>query len=108
MEISCQEVKDAIKHSTTKWVEISHDIKHDAGSDDCELCNLFRDDECDECPIANTANETTCYGTPYEEWCKHHHNDHYHKHWLHEFRVNDCIICKQIALEEALFIYSLL
>lgn len=103
------EVIDAIEQSTKKWIKISHNMKHDKGANDCALCNLFIEDSCNECPISSsTTTKNACHGTPVEKWFRHQSTYHNHRYWENEYRVNDCDICKQIALEEALFIYSLL
>lgn len=59
---------EALKASIAKWernAEAKTPAEFKIGEKDCPLCDLFRPNLCDGCPVANSTDEIFCCGTPY-------------------------------------------
>lgn len=73
-----EEALGALRGSIAKWEAIVAGNGHDSGSDNCPLCEVFREryDEYDErecygCPVAKAVHDEGCNKTPYEAWSSH-------------------------------------
>ena len=89
----------AIILSIEKWEDIAYKNGKESGRDNCALCWVFREGECNECPVRRVSGHRQCSNTPYDNWS-------YHKNTEH--LVSDgkamCNECLHIALEEIDFL----
>lgn len=61
-----KETLKAIKASIAHWKRMRKNINSEAPtSDECPLCELFYDIDCDGCPVAAKSGERFCAKTPY-------------------------------------------
>lgn len=62
-------VRMALNDSINKWsknAEATTPHEYTTGVSDCPLCLIFRNVECEGCPVFETTGEEGCNGTPYE------------------------------------------
>lgn len=65
--------EQALEMSIQKWASIEKFIKqgkrvfNDRGPRTCALCGLYRDADCEGCPVEERTGQKCCDGTPYEE-----------------------------------------
>jgi hypothetical protein len=60
---------EALKASIAKWernAEAKTPAEYKIREKDCPLCDLFRRNLCDGCPVSDRTEEIFCYGTPYD------------------------------------------
>jgi hypothetical protein len=97
-----------------KWLDIAEGKDIDKGTGNCELCKKHRTRhftgglllwECGECPVKEKTGAGSCDKTPYEKWTLH--QKKYHSRMGAPY-LAQCPICQEIALEEAIFLASLL
>jgi len=93
----------ALKKSIRKWEKIVAGEGEDRGCDNCALCKLFAEYECAGCPVYVETGETSCQGTPFHEWARHHEE----KHLTGVLKIK-CPECKELAQKELEFLKSLL
>ena len=63
-----QKTLEALKESIMHWEHFANGEREDdetIGPDDCALCDLFFDNRCAGCPIAENTGQEVCAGTPY-------------------------------------------
>ena len=65
----------ALKGSIAKWEAIVAGTGTDEGVRNCPLCKLFNPFEapftgCLGCPVRDATGESSCNGSPYQEWSK--------------------------------------
>jgi len=95
----------ALKGSIRKWEDIVKGEGSDNGIENCPLCEmLYFNIECDGCPVKEKTGMDYCYGSPYDEWIKHHKERHTISYPL----KIECEKCKEIAIKELEFLKSLL
>lgn len=58
----------ALKGSIRKWKLIVDGKGVDNGGDNCPLCQKYREFYCEKCPVMKATEETSCDGSPYENW----------------------------------------
>jgi len=99
----------ALKESINKWIQIAYGKLTDRGRNNCALCKLFNEDDCENncegCPVVADSRHLFCIGTPYEDWC--HHFAWTHKGKVFPYKVV-CPTCKELAFKERDFLKSLL
>lgn len=59
---------EALDGSILKWEKIVDGTGIDDGRDNCPLCQLFWEDDCNGCPVEENTGMTNCIGTPYDNW----------------------------------------
>lgn len=55
----------ALRGSIAKWEGIVQGTVKDEGPDNCPLCLLFYNDDCEGCPVSEATGETCCDDSPY-------------------------------------------
>ena len=58
----------ALKGSIAKWDAIADGTGADRGIDNCPLCALFYNHNCDGCPVYEKTEYEDCQNSPYEQW----------------------------------------
>lgn len=103
MKLSKQQIGGLIK-SAKKWEDIYNGVGIDDGNENCELCRLYFDNDCINCPIFLYTNQWECQNTPYPEWSDHQQDDH---EKYKDYKIA-CPTCKILAKKEWDFILSLI
>ena len=74
MPVTPEQTEEALEDSIQHWDENARAEKPEDASiaaDDCALCDLFWDydcdDPCDGCPVRNVTARELCHNTPYVE-----------------------------------------
>lgn len=62
------EVLEAIRGSVAKWEGIVNGSGVDEGVDNCPLCAMFYEGNCDGCPVRAKTKLSGCKNTPIEVW----------------------------------------
>jgi hypothetical protein len=63
------ETLEALKGSIKKWESIVHDGEEDKGVDNCDLCGLFFNHDCNDCPVSDFSGHMCCHNSPHEAFC---------------------------------------
>lgn len=96
----------ALEGSIRKWERIVQAKGKDNGRDNCPLCKLYYDEDCEGCPVMKKIGSGCCEGTPYSDWSVHHNDKHPDKI---PYKVElDCARCNLLAEKELRFLRSLL
>ena len=70
MPVTPEQTAAALEDSIQQWDENARAEKPEDAVidfDDCALCDLFWDDDCDGCPVKNRTGDVMCHGSPYDE-----------------------------------------
>ncbi len=62
------ETLTALVGSIEKWTKIRAGELEDHRNQNCPLCSLFYDDDCEGCPVMAKSKERYCRNTPYKVW----------------------------------------
>jgi len=92
--------------SIEKWKKIAHGTGVDLGMKNCSLCQEFAAGSCKGCPIDEDSKKG-CKGTPYDDWCSHHRNEHGQPQQPYKVE-NGCAKCRELALDKLNYLKSLL
>lgn len=60
--------REAIVGSIWKWIDIFKGDGADYGARNCNLCDLFLENFCIECPVSVKSGTIGCLRTPYDLW----------------------------------------
>lgn len=65
--------RTALERSITHWeqnvrAETPDHVSHDANN--CALCQMYRSNDCTDCPVSNKTKQMSCRGTPYADACR--------------------------------------
>ena len=61
----------ALKGSIRKWERIVAGTGADNGWENCPLCKLHLDKDCNGCPVKAATGKACCWDTPYsDDWAK--------------------------------------
>ena len=63
-----RETKQAIRDAVEHWKDIVTRRIKNSNPNNCPLCRLFFDGECEGCPVSQFTGEAYCEETPYWEW----------------------------------------
>ena len=88
-----------------KWENILSCKEDENGDEDCPLCKMFFNDNCEGCPVKETTGLVSCDDTPYNEWDDNAPKHNNHSKWLGEYPSIDVIY---LAVKEQEFLISLL
>jgi hypothetical protein len=92
-----------LEGSIKKWKKIVAGKGVDDGSDNCPLCFLFAEGDCEGCPVAEGPGGCGCEESPYHYWADHQDTEH-----ESDFpRKVLCPECKRLAKAELNFLISL-
>lgn len=58
----------ALRGSIAKWQAIVAGMGRDAAEQNCPLCEMFINNGCISCPVAESVGYTHCLATPYVAW----------------------------------------
>jgi len=102
---------EALKGSIKKWENIENWGGIDKGSDNCPLCQVFGDNDCEDCPVMMKTGKTQCNGSPWLDFRRHIGAEHSNEPkdeagWI-IYKVY-CDECKRLARKEKRFLISLL
>jgi hypothetical protein len=98
----------AIQGSIRKWVDIAYFDAIDYGTEDCELCGVFKTIiDCGNCPVFKATGRPMCHNTPYINWCKHQWSE-YAMPGESVYRHVRCPECVKLAEDEIEFLESVL
>lgn len=66
---------EALEDSITKWEGLAMFAREDgilphADADTCALCDLYLENQCAGCPVAEATRQTGCLGTPYIQYVR--------------------------------------
>lgn len=113
------DVAESIRKSILKWKKIAYEFGADAGTDNCDLCINFLNDEyshhttylvgnilCINCPVKKITGRELCLGTPYTEWIEH--QKQVHNKFNSDYFFVECPTCKEIAIKEIAFLIGVL
>lgn len=86
----------ALRMESKKWNNICFHGAVDQVISDSKCCELFFEELCKKCYIAEGIENIACIGTPYDAWCAHQKKEHPDK------KVDKvyCDECKNIALNQ--------
>lgn len=95
--------KTALLASIKKWDDIAERDGANGGSEDCALCELYLDLQCEGCPVYKQTMETNCSNSPYVDFAV-------HRHLYHgdTFGPAECDECRRLARAEREFLTALL
>ena len=100
MKISKRACK-ALQGSIKKWEKIVYFNGEDDGVSNCPLCELYYDDECEDCPVVIFGGGgSDCENTPYYTWTDHHRKVH-NTTFPHHVKCDEC---EKLALDELNFL----
>lgn len=69
MEMS-KRAEKALSGSIKKWEKIISGKGSDNGTQNCNLCRLYHENDCESCPVKEYTGHSCCFGTPYDDWCE--------------------------------------
>jgi hypothetical protein len=96
---------EALRGSITKWENVLKGGP-EKGEENCPLCVIFIDDDCDGCPV-NDITESACSNNAWKKWVWHHNENHVDEPY-HRTKYVECPRCKELAEQELDFLKSLL
>lgn len=68
---SCKELQKDItllRGAIKKWSLISVGLEFDFGPLNCPLCQEYKENSCEGCPVCELTGDKYCQQTPYEDW----------------------------------------
>jgi hypothetical protein len=100
------EVLEALKGSIKKHENILVGTGRDKGPQNCPLCQMFWDIECEGCPVSAKTGERCCENTPYSDWQEHIIDEHEMDYI--DGDIIYCPECERLVKLEVEFLKSLL